>query len=228
MITQVQFKKRTAAFILFVVLACCFVAGLQPIWEYDVWFHLRVGQWIAGHHQLPITDLFSSIDPSRPWKTFNWLFEVALYEINQFAGLPGARIFIAVTFVGGLSVWFAYFVRVTKSYVASLTLILLLVNLYIGRIQIRPHMFNFLFEGLTLLFLQSGWNLKNWQQRLSFFLLICLWSNIHNPFAAVGVSVILIHCAWNSFIVAREGEKWSVAIARYQWIMFLAVRGISL
>ena len=44
----------------------------------DVWWHLRTGQWILGHHAVPITDPFSFYGADKPWTVYSWLFDTAM------------------------------------------------------------------------------------------------------------------------------------------------------
>ena len=79
--------KRTLAIAAFAfVLAYACLVAVQPIWDTDVWWHLRVGEWIVQHHAVPRTDLFSSVTPDRGWRTFNWLFEVLIYGALRIVG----------------------------------------------------------------------------------------------------------------------------------------------
>src|SRR5919197_4765573 len=57
-----------------VVVALCPVA--VPVLDPDIWWHLRVGQWVVEHGTVPQTDPFSQA--GRPWVAYSWLYEVTL------------------------------------------------------------------------------------------------------------------------------------------------------
>ena len=221
-------RKNLIYILLFCMLAFAFLAGLQPIWECDVWWHLRVGEWIVQHHRVPTTDMFSSISPNAPWRSFNWLFEVIIYGFYRSWGIFGLRLFASMCLVSGLSLWFIYFLRQTRNCFVAFVLSLLLFNVFIGRIQVRPHLCNFIFEAALLIFLQSRVRLEDWRQRFCFFLLIVVWTNIHNPFAALNVAIIWISCGWRIVLEYRSNLSFVKNLKPYRWILSLSALGFLL
>src|SRR5579862_2340341 len=55
--------------------------------DYDVWWHMRVGQWVVEHGTVTTTDPCSSYGHDKPWAAYSWLFEVLLYGCYQGFGL---------------------------------------------------------------------------------------------------------------------------------------------
>jgi hypothetical protein len=60
----------------------------------DIWWHLRIGQWIVQHHWVPYTNSFSSYGMGRPWAAYSWLFEVLVYGLYQRFGLLGLLFYV--------------------------------------------------------------------------------------------------------------------------------------
>src|SRR6187200_1203291 len=61
-----EVKRAISALELAVFCAICLGAGAFVVaarsrtnWDQDIWWHLRTGQWIAEHGQVPVTDPFS-------------------------------------------------------------------------------------------------------------------------------------------------------------------------
>src|SRR5262245_60695430 len=82
-------------------LACLSMLVLKALWPYidpDLWWHLRVGQWIVEHGRLPQTDPFSQlgIETGKPWLAYSWLFELLVYGIYQTLGLAGIVLYRVV------------------------------------------------------------------------------------------------------------------------------------
>ena len=102
-------RKSYQISFLILVAAYVFLVTMLPIWDSDVWWHLRVGEWIVQHQHFPVTDIFSSIHPEKEWKTFNWLFEVVIYDIHQWFGFFGIRLFTTFVILSGFTLWFIYF-----------------------------------------------------------------------------------------------------------------------
>jgi len=65
------------------------IRAMQPTNDPDIWWHLRVGQWIAEHGAVPMTDYFSSYGMGKPWIAYSWLFELLVYGLYQAFGLVG-------------------------------------------------------------------------------------------------------------------------------------------
>ncbi len=67
----------------------------DPILDPDVWWHLRVGQWICEHRAVPTTDPFSIHGAEKAWVAYSWLYEVLVYGLYEAFGLAGIVIYRA-------------------------------------------------------------------------------------------------------------------------------------
>jgi hypothetical protein len=70
----------------------------QPVFDPDVWWHLRVGQWVAEHHALPTHDPLAATH--KPWVAYSWLYEVVLYGLTGAFGLAGIVVYRCALAVG--------------------------------------------------------------------------------------------------------------------------------
>ena len=75
--------------LLVVVLA---LAAIAPVRNYDFFWHLATGRWIAEHHALPLTDPFAIASDRVPWINGEWLFEIALYALYSVVGLAAMSV----------------------------------------------------------------------------------------------------------------------------------------
>ena len=50
-----------------VALGYALLAGLRTAADYDLGWQLATGRWVAQHHQIPSTDLFSYSAQGQPW-----------------------------------------------------------------------------------------------------------------------------------------------------------------
>jgi tetratricopeptide (TPR) repeat protein len=67
---------------LFLLLAtAAFTLGCQELFDADVWWHLRAGQWILANGKVPRVDPFTFGSADRPWIDVQWLFEVILAAV---------------------------------------------------------------------------------------------------------------------------------------------------
>ena len=55
----------------------------------DVGWHIRTGEYILNHHQVPHHDLYSFSKPGAPWYAWEWLSDVIDARLFRGAGLKG-------------------------------------------------------------------------------------------------------------------------------------------
>jgi hypothetical protein len=66
-----------------------FLLGCYELFDTDVWWHLRSGQWILQNRRIPRLDVFTFSSPDRPWIDLHWGFQVALAASYATGGVPG-------------------------------------------------------------------------------------------------------------------------------------------
>lgn len=89
--------------VLFAAAALPAAFTLDPKFDHDTWWHLRVGQLVAQTGSVPDTDPFSRLGRERPtpWVAYSWLYEWALYQ--TYAAFGSAGILWARTLLGAAS-----------------------------------------------------------------------------------------------------------------------------
>jgi hypothetical protein len=55
----------------------------------DVGWHIRTGEYILDHHQVPHHDLYSFSKPGAPWYAWEWLTDIIDGLLFRWAGLKG-------------------------------------------------------------------------------------------------------------------------------------------
>src|SRR5438105_14896541 len=92
----------TAVAMLAAVLAIPVLAAVRPVSDADIWWHLRVGQWVAEHGQVTDSDPFSTYGADKPWIAYSWLFELGVWQLYEWLGLAGVivyRVLLAIAVV---------------------------------------------------------------------------------------------------------------------------------
>jgi hypothetical protein len=76
---------------------------LDPAFDHDTWWHLRVGQLVAETGSVPADEPFSRLGQERPtpWVAYSWLYEWGLYQ--AYAALGPAGVLWVRTLLGALS-----------------------------------------------------------------------------------------------------------------------------
>ena len=70
MATNAEGSPRHSRIFLILVAAALiysFLAGLRTISDYDVFWQMATGRWIAAHHAIPSTDVLSYTASGQPW-----------------------------------------------------------------------------------------------------------------------------------------------------------------
>ncbi len=164
-----------------------------PVCDPDVWWHLRVGQWVVEHQDVPATDPFSAYGQGRPWVAYSWLYEVLLYGLYSAFGLTGVVVYRAVM---ALAITAAVHRLVRRNrppdlVAAGLTgaCLLPLAMLF----SERPWLFTILFGTLTL---HGVLDLREGRRSILPWLLpavFAAWANVHVQFV-YGLALLVLAC----------------------------------
>jgi hypothetical protein len=71
------------------VAAAGVVAGVFPIFESDLFWHLAAGRWIFEQGEIPRFDPFRFTSGGAPWVDHEWLFQIVVRGVEVVAGLDG-------------------------------------------------------------------------------------------------------------------------------------------
>ena len=152
----------------------------------DVWWHLKTGEYIAAHRNVPHTDPFSYTRAGTPWIAHEWLTDLMLYGIYRAAGWGG----LIVIFAAILSAaFFLLFLRCAGSpYIAG---ILTLFGAWATAPVwgVRPQVLSLFLASLWFWILERSernQNLLWWTPPMMF-----LWVNLHAGFA-LGIALLVL------------------------------------
>ncbi|HEY2776076.1 MAG TPA: hypothetical protein VGK20_18690 [Candidatus Binatia bacterium] len=180
--------------------------------DFDTWWHLASGRWIALHHAIPHTDVLSFTEPNNEWVNLQWLYDLFLYVAWNIGGASGLVLLSLAAFV----VTFAIVARNLIRHVGPVATGLLVCWLGMTvneRFLIRPEMVSFPLLAAIQLLLVEG---RDEPRRLRLLVpLMVLWANLHSLFI-LGVGAIL--CAIGGAVAAmlpvmpatwRRDSGWS-------------------
>lgn len=174
---KIFFSPRFAEFL---VLGLVFLFCIRSVSDFDVWYHLKAGEYNFTHRTVLRHDIFSFLAPGAEWISHSWLAEVIFYLVYDYAGgIWGLIVFSA------LSAVLTYFIvlRTAKlkggSSFFSALLVLPMGYLTFELFVPRPQIFSYVFLVLLIYFLER------WRRREDskiFFLipvLMLFWANTH-------------------------------------------------
>ncbi len=175
--------------------------GCYELFDTDVWWHLRSGQWILGHRRIPRVDIFTFPSADRAWIDLHWGFQVALAIAYALGRVPGMILLASLASSAALTValtarrsdWPAWVVALC--WLPSLALMA-------TRFDPRPEVFSLVFlAGFLAVLLHVerrpalAWILPPIQ---------VVWVNTHGLFV---LGPFILGCYWLDRIGRRWGES---------------------
>ncbi|MSQ36477.1 MAG: hypothetical protein EXR63_04995 [Dehalococcoidia bacterium] len=174
--------------------------------DFDFWWHLAVGRFIAAERALPVPDPFSLTAAGRDWTAHEWLIGLAMYGLYRGFGMVGPLVAFAACFV--VALWLvAATLRGLKLRAAPATLLLLLLlgacAPYLGP---RPNVVSTLLLAVEVALLER-WVRRRDRSIVALPLLLWAWANLHGSFVVgLGVATLLLGAE-----LAAAAWRWDAA-----------------
>jgi hypothetical protein len=187
----------------------------------DTGWHIVNGERILATHSIPLTDSFSYTLPGHRWYAWEWLYDVAVGELHQRAGMNGVVLLSAFL----IALTFALLFRWTLAgtgHVLSVALLLLLCLMASSiHFLARPHIVSWL---LVLVFWKvlddyvSGNQTAGWRVLLLPALML-LWVNVHGGFL-LGIVLCGIYLAGEAgrALFGPDSRERTRSRARARWL----------
>ena len=189
-----------------ILAAIFFLANHAPLWHTDIWGHLKYGQWIDQHHELPTQELFlKDFTAGVPYTPFAWMSQWIFYQVYQLGthfdfggtdperqmagGVAALRFLHALLVVARFAVMYLAFLRVTQSMAWSVVGLLVMAGLSFANLGVlRPQVFGEL--GFALLLWSLSDPVPTKWAIYGMPLVFALWANLHGSFI-VGLVLVL-------------------------------------
>ena len=162
--------------------------------DLDIWWHLKVGDWIVQHSAFPHTGILSRSAADRPWIAYSWGFEVLLSRFYAWFGLIGIGLYgtlltLAVAFA---VYWMAR--RLSGRFWMSCVLAAITCYSFLFLMMPRPVFFSVILLCVTLTLILQAHHQGRVQTLYWLPLIFCLWANLHIQFiyglVVVGLFVV--------------------------------------
>jgi hypothetical protein len=203
--------------LLVAVLILTGAVGLDALSDPDVWWHIRLGDWIIAHHQIPAGELFAYTAFGNPLVVHEWLSETI------FAALAAAGGLALVTLLMGAVAWTGMLATLLRGRMRGAGPVVLAVGLALGArvaepvLGTRPQVFTFALVCWTL-WIAESYLRSGGRRRWLLPPLFLIWANLHAGFiAGLGFLLILL-------VAETVKRRWSLGrVAPWQRISGLAV-----
>jgi tetratricopeptide (TPR) repeat protein len=168
------------------------VAGLRTLGEYDLFWQLGTGRWIAQHHAVFSTDVFSYTAQGQPW-----IYPVGSGLLFYWAFLIGG--YALISWLGAIACAGVILLLLRRGSTVTAVLAMIAVPLIAARTSPRADMFTVLLFAAFLSILWEQYE-KGPAKLWLLPLLMVLWVNLHLGFVA-GLALV---CAYAVAEIARS------------------------
>src|SRR5688500_8861617 len=72
------------------------IRGASLLNDPDMFWQIKIGQWIVANHAVPFTDIYSFTRAGEPWMSSSWLSQVLFAQAFDLGGWAGVVILTAV------------------------------------------------------------------------------------------------------------------------------------
>jgi hypothetical protein len=186
----------------------------------DTGWHVRTGEWILAHGQVPRTDMFSFSRPGAPWFAWEWLWDVLFALLHQRWGLPAVVLVSLIVICATNAALFRLVRRKCNNGLVAIAVTLLATGGCAIHWLARPHLFTLLFFTLTLHITERA---SEGRVKLLAWLvpLTLLWTNMHGGFFVV---FLVLACYMgsdllNAAIEQDSGRRGEFLRATKPWLL---------
>lgn len=148
----------------------------------DIWWHLKVGDWIVEHMAVPHTGILSRTAASRPWVAYSWGYEVLMSFAYKWGGLMGIALYGTLLTIAVAYAIYWMLRNLSGRFWISLVLAALTSWSFLFNGMPRPVFFSMVLFCVTLYLILDG----NRTGRLDRFywlpLIFFFWANLHIQF----------------------------------------------
>jgi hypothetical protein len=193
----------------------------EPIYDPDVWWHLRVGQWVSEHHTVPDHDPCAA--GNKPWVAYSWLYEVLLWGLYQPLGLAGIILYRTLFALATVAVFHVLVQRFRPATIVAYGLTGAAAVALSVLFSERPWLFTIPLTALTVL---AALDLRQRRRTWIVWLLplaFVLWANTHIQFI-YGLFVLGLSAA--AAVIDRIVRRFPASSPEANWrgpvLLFIA------
>lgn len=203
------------AFLMPVVFLFTRMAGVRSLLgDGDTGWHIRTGEWILAHHQVPYVDMFSFTKPGEPWFAWEWLWDLGAAWIYQRSGLAGVVLVSFFIICMTFALLYRLIARRSQNVLVAIGLTVLAASGSTIHWLARPHLVTMLFTVIYLSILQR---VQEGRMKLLCLLplLAVVWTNLHGGFVFGIVIVGLVGTGElaGALVAATAEERWKAVRA---------------
>lgn len=217
---------RYAPYFFFVVAIGLFT---YPVLDTDLWWHIRVGEYIVDTQSIPYLDWLSFSMDGYAYVFHSWLTEVFLYFAHSIMGMWGVSLFYAALLAIGL-----FFSAITSSIsrYSALFISLFTAPFVVALVGVRTQVATYVLATVLFYVLVKAPSLKttqdgffSWLKTNRLFVLLplfALWGNLHGG-VVLGLVLLGMYLGSTGLIAYWEDKDARKLVAFAVYSVFLAM-----
>ena len=185
----------------------------------DTGWHIRTGEWILAHRQVPYADIFSFTKPGEPWFAWEWLWDVMFAWLHDRWGLAAVVLASMLVLCATSALLYRLVNRKCGNPVLAIGLTVLAMAGGTLHWLARPHLFTMLFVVVFLTVIELAKQGRG-KQLLWLPVLTILWTNLHGGFLA-GIVILGAYGAGElarALVVLDSTERGSAVRAAVRYL----------
>lgn len=150
--------------------------------DLDIWWHLKVGEWIIAHRAFPHVGILSRTAANRPWSAYSWGYELLLSRAYAWFGLVGFGIFGTLLTVAVAFAVYWMLRQISGRFWLVCILAVISCSGFLFTIMPRPVFFSMIFYAITLALLMTAQRTGRAEILYWLPLVFFAWANCHIQF----------------------------------------------
>jgi hypothetical protein len=148
----------------------------------DIWWHLKVGDWIIDHGAVPHTGILSRTAASHPWVAYSWGYEILMSRAYAWFGLIGIGLYgVLLTLAVAYSIYWMLRRLSGNSWLSCIGAAIV-CSAFLFNGMPRPFFFSITLFAVTLTLLLEANRIGQTKSLYWLPLIFWLWANLHIQF----------------------------------------------
>lgn len=148
----------------------------------DIWWHLKIGDWIVAHMAVPHTGILSRTAANRPWVAYSWGYEVLMSVAYKWLGLLGIGLYGTLLTIAVAYAIYWMLRRLSGEFWVALVLAALTCWSFLFNGMPRPVFFSIVLFCITLELLLDTNRTGRIEGLYWLPLIFFVWANLHIQF----------------------------------------------
>jgi len=181
--------------------------------DLDIWWHLKVGDWIVQHRAVPHNGLFSWTAADRPWVAYSWGYEVLMSRAYAWFGLLGIGLYGTLLTLGVAYSLYWMLRRLSGRFWLACLLAVTSCSAFLFNLMPRPVFFSMMLFCVTLTLVMEAHRTGRVELLCWLPLIFLLWANLHIQFI---YGLFLVGLLMTVNVAQRLAERFGFAPA---WLL---------